>query len=52
MSRSSMMKKRGREGMYCNNRHCVSGFDAYMKWFQRGAQRSREKREWRRDWSC
>lgn len=49
MTRTAMMKKRGREGHYCNNRHCVSPSDAKMSWFRRGGQRAREQREWKRD---
>ena len=45
-----MMKKRGREGHYCDNRHCVSGIDAEMKWYSKSQQRARERREWQTEW--
>lgn len=46
-----MMKKCGRQGHYCDNRHCVSGIDAEMAWYTPRSQRAREKREWRKEWA-
>lgn len=49
MTRTSMMKKRGRERAYCDNRHCWYPSDAHMHWYDPGSQRARERREWQRE---